>query len=96
MLLKKLKRFVDSKEFGDGSGIEIEKHTFISKIKSCNRAISLENISRFLFEYIIKNNKLKDIVVVSHPKFLSNESFKCIERISKKNVFLTFKDIKNV
>lgn len=93
---KVLLRFVDSKEFGDGSGIEIEKHTFISKIKSCNRAISLENISRFLFEYIIKNNKLKDIVVVSHPKFLSNESFKCIERISKKNVFLTFKDIKNV
>ena len=87
---------MDSKEFGDGSGIEIEKPSFINKIKSSNRAISLENISRFLFECIIQNHKSKDIIVVSHPKFLSNESFKCIEKISKKHIFLTFKDIKNV
>lgn len=93
---KALLRLMDSKEFGDGSGIEMEKPSFINKIKSSNRAISLENISRFLFECIIQNHKSKDIIVVSHPKFLSNESFKCIEKISKKHIFLTFKDIKNV
>ncbi|MGB2551770.1 GNAT family N-acetyltransferase [Campylobacter sp. MOP51] len=91
-----LLKFSDSKIYGDGMGIEIRKNSFLSKFKTSVKVFSLECISSLLIKRLIRDYPHKNIVFVSHPKFLSRESFECLKEISNDNCFSNFKDFQDV
>lgn len=93
ILNKILLKFSDSKIFGNGSGLSANKPSLFERFKKAPRIFSLESISSHLINSAIKKSKNRHIVFTSHPKSLSKESLKCIERMANKHIFLTFKDI---
>jgi hypothetical protein len=85
--------FEDSKIIGDGIGIAInKKEVFFNKFRTSSVILSLENISKYMLLYCIKKNYNKDIVIVSHPKYLANFSYKSISYLHTycKSNFKTF------
>lgn len=94
-LNKLTKKFTDNLKYGDGKGIPIKiANKTLERLKKSNKVITLDDISSYLIKYFINKISSDTIVFLSHPKFLSNDSFKIIHKISKKNNF-RFKSIIN-
>ena len=86
-------------KFGEGIPLEIKNNqNFLNKFKSLVYFFSLDhsNISYELLNSKIKNFSSEYITFISHPKLMSNKSFKILEQLilSNRN-FLRFSDYVN-
>ncbi len=88
-------KLLKSQIYGDGKGINLYSTTTLSKFRESKRILSIENISRFLINKLILQVKFNNIVLISHPKFLSKESFESINVLAKKYQIITFNAILN-
>jgi hypothetical protein len=93
ILNKLLLKLIKYQIYGDGKGVDFNSTTVLSKFRRSKRILSIESISRFLINKLILQVKFNNVVLTSHPKFLSKESFEVIKVLAKKYQIITFKEI---
>ncbi len=90
ILNKLLKRYTNCRSIGDGRGIEVvHSGNVFSRFKSSSRILSLDDISSHLIKHCLNKSEHTLIVFLSHPKFLSQDSFRGINEIAKVATFKT-------
>lgn len=83
ILNKLLKKYSNHMLYGDGKGIVVvNRGNLFSRFKTSKRIITLDDISNFIIIYFINKISYKNTIFLSHPKFLTDYSFKSIRKIA--------------
>lgn len=87
-------KFHDKTIYGDGKGLDTGVFlSYYDKLKTKLNVITLENTSYYIFSYYLSKFNYENVIVVSHPKFLSQESFNIIKKAQHN---YTFKPLENL
>ncbi|QKF61462.1 GNAT family N-acetyltransferase [Campylobacter curvus] len=92
---KILLKLTNSKIYGDGKGINMDKKSVFAKLGSRRRPLSIDNMSSFLINIAINKSRSRNIIFISHPKSISLESIKCLDKIIKRYNFKTLYDMEH-